>query len=83
MTNCIDSFIYTSSKNGKTKKYNLKDNELRNMIAAKINIIPSAANAFCEKAKHGFGSEYSEQNVKFTTVASAISNALPHWKICT
>lgn len=74
MTQYLDNFIYTSSKNGKTKIYKFRDKELYNFLAT---------NHLFYKSKYGFGSNYTESNIKFNNITSALEDVLPHWKVCT
>ena len=66
MNDYIDNLIYTSSNNGNTKKFNLKDTQLR----SSINDTNETINTFFNKAKHGFGSNYSANDIIFQTVSN-------------
>ena len=83
MTQYADTFTYSSSNNGNTIEYDFQDPILRQMLEIETGAITGAADAFYDKAKHGFGSVYDESATVFVSTAAAISNAIPHWKKCT
>lgn len=82
MTKYINKVKYTSSKNGKTNIYNFKDILMRNMADIEATSSSGAANEFYTQAHHGFGSDYSEETIKYESAAAAINKILPRWKFC-